>query len=176
MTTRGQLVIKALASNRQIAKRYLSFIQKDYFETTDDRLIFTAVKSFIDTYAGMPSKDAIELAIEDLPNISDSRLPELVKHLDTIWKIDAGSNIEYLNATIEEFVKDRALFNAIMEASSIYGGEIDKPKEAIHTVVADALSIAFDNYARIPFKPRVSTTPKRTSTARSLGADLRWRF
>jgi len=67
-----------------------------------------------------------------------------------------------------------------MEAGSIYGGEIDKPKEAIHTVVADALSITFDNSigedmdnfverfdryndtsARIPFKLGVLNTMTR---------------
>lgn len=32
-----------------------------------------------------------------------------------------------------------------MEAGAIYGGESEKPKSSIATVVADALSITFDN-------------------------------
>ena len=47
-TTTGQLVIKALTSHRQLAKRLLPFVKADYIESYEDRILFETAKTFIE--------------------------------------------------------------------------------------------------------------------------------
>lgn len=144
MKTTSQLVIKALVTHRQLAKRLLPFIKSSYFKTYEDRLIFETVKNFIENYGSLPSKDALELVISKRRDISDEQFQTIIERLKLIWEINPTNNLEWLTGVIEEYCREQALFNAISEAAAIISGETKKSIETLPSLLSEALAISFD--------------------------------
>lgn len=172
MATKGQLILKALIHHRQITKRYLSFIQERYFESPEEKAIFRAFETFVKRYGTMPTKEALEIEIEQRDDLNDKFHKDVQQEIETVWNINPGNNIEYLQNTIEEFCKDRALYLAIMESANIYDGSVPKPKNAIQSVITEALSITFDNSIGMGLEDYESVFDQLVDTSKRVEFDL----
>lgn len=143
-TSHAAIVLKGLVSNKPISLKLLPFVQRQYFDRTEDRYIFDAIEKFIVTYSALPSKEAILLDVENRRDIAEEYEEDVFNRLEEIWDTNVSSSSEWLDDTIKEFVRDRALRLAVLESASIVSGETDKPKAMVASLITEALAINFD--------------------------------
>ena len=139
-TTLGQLL-----SNEEYARKVMPHMKMDYFSDRTERTVFEEIQKFVERYNALPTKDALEIEIDtrrDLNEDDIKRVLTVVKELS----VDNDVNADWLVETTEKFIKDKAVYNAIVEGISIIDGK-DKNRgaDAIPSILTDALAVGFDN-------------------------------
>ena len=139
-TTLGQLL-----SNEEYARKVMPHMKMDYFSDRTERTVFEEIQKFVERYNALPTKDALEIEIDtrrDLNEDDIKRVLTVVKELS----VDNDVNSDWLVETTEKFIKDKAVYNAIVEGISIIDGK-DKNRgaDAIPSILTDALAVGFDN-------------------------------
>ena len=139
-TTLGQLL-----SNEDYARKVMPHMKMDYFSDRTERTVFEEIQKFVERYNALPTKDTLEIEIDtrrDLNEDDIKRVLTVVKELS----VDNDVNSDWLVETTEKFIKDKAVYNAIVEGISIIDGK-DKNRgaDAIPSILTDALAVGFDN-------------------------------
>ena len=139
-TTLGQLL-----SNEEYARKVMPHMKMDYFSDRTERTVFEEIQKFVERYNALPTKDTLEIEIDtrrDLNEDDIKRVLTVVKELS----VDNDVNSDWLVETTEKFIKDKAVYNAIVEGISIIDGK-DKNRgaDAIPSILTDALAVGFDN-------------------------------
>ena len=139
-TTLGQLL-----SNEDYARKVMPHMKMDYFSDRTERTVFEEIQKFVERYNALPTKDTLEIEIDtrrDLNEDDIKRVLTVVKELS----VDNDVNADWLVETTEKFIKDKAVYNAIVEGISIIDGK-DKNRgaDAIPSILTDALAVGFDN-------------------------------
>ena len=120
-------------------------MKMDYFSDRTERTVFEEIQKFVERYNALPTKDTLEIEIDtrrDLNEDDIKRVLTVVKELS----VDNDVNSDWLVETTEKFIKDKAVYNAIVEGISIIDGK-DKNRgaDAIPSILTDALAVGFDN-------------------------------
>ena len=139
-TTLGQLL-----TNEEYARKVMPHMKMDYFSDRTERTVFEEIQKFVERYNALPTKDTLEIEIDtrrDLNEDDIKRVLTVVKELS----VDNDVNADWLVETTEKFIKDKAVYNAIVEGISIIDGK-DKNRgaDAIPSILTDALAVGFDN-------------------------------
>ena len=114
------------------------------FRSRKESTIYTIIGKFFDQYNKPASKEIVLIELGNVKGISDK---ELVDCLDYVQQLDhVESNSDWLIDETEKFCKSRAVYNAILESIKIIDGKDQKnTQDAIPSILADALSVSFDN-------------------------------
>ena len=139
-TTLGQLL-----TNEEYARKVMPHMKMDYFSDRTERTVFEEIQKFVERYNALPTMDTLEIEIDtrrDLNEDDIKRVLTVVKELS----VDNDVNSDWLVETTEKFIKDKAVYNAIVEGISIIDGK-DKNRgaDAIPSILTDALAVGFDN-------------------------------
>lgn len=144
MTNIEQIVISNLITNEKFCRKVIPFIKDEYFEEIVNKEIFSACKSYINKYTKLPSKDALEIFLENSSTISDELYHETI---ESIQNIEPDENqLEWLVDETENWCKERSLFIALSESIEIAQGNSSRlTTTAIPQILNDALAVNFDN-------------------------------
>jgi len=133
-----------LVNNEEYARKVLPFIKVDYFADRVDRTIYEEISKFVDKYNKIPTQTSLEIEVQyrkDLNGDDFAKVIEVIKSLEPT-KVD----FDWLVDTTEQFCKDRAVYNAIVEGISIIDGkDKNRDADAIPSILTDALAVGFDN-------------------------------
>ena len=133
-----------LLHNEEYSRKVLPFIKPEYFDVREERIIFDEIQKFVDKYNKIPTQTSLEIEVgtrKDLNDVEHKKIVEIIKTLkkETI-------DFDWLVDTTEKFVKDKAIYNAIVEGVGIIDGKSkDKTPEAIPHILTEALAVSFDN-------------------------------
>ena len=136
-------ILKHLVHNDEYTRKVLPFLKEEYFSNDGERVIFNIIDDYVKKYNSNPSLDAIAI------NLLDIKLNEVQKEdIDIILndiKDPHDENFEWLIDSTEQFCKEKALWNGIMDSVAILE-EKDKnrSKESIPQILQDALAVCFD--------------------------------
>ena len=138
-------IISNLFFNEDFTRKALPFIQPEYFNNADERILFTEIFKFVDTYKNLPTKDTILIELNNRKDIND----EQVKNIKQL--VSSASNeevdLQWLLDTTEKWCKDRAVHNAVLSGIKILDKKDTKrTPEAIPSILSDALAVSFDNH------------------------------
>lgn len=139
------LILGSLLNNENYARKVLPFLEEEYFETFESKLIYRSLNDYVKKYNTIPSKDALRFSIEESRSISEEQFKTVT---DTIVGLsyDDKNDENWLVDETEKFCQDRALYNAIRKSIGVIdnnNSEIDKG--AIPKILQDALGVSFDN-------------------------------
>ncbi len=145
MTTIEQTILANLIHNEQYTRKVLPFIKGDYFSDRTERTVFEEIQKFVDKYNDLPNQNALEVELDSRKDLNEDdykRVISVVKELES----DDNANFEWLVETTEDFCKDKAVYNAIVDGIAIIDGK-DKKRgvDALPTILTDALAVGFDN-------------------------------
>ena len=145
MQTIERTTLSELVGNEQYARKVLPFIRGEYFSDRTERIVFEEIQKFVERYNALPTKSTLELEIDSRRDLNEDdirRVLDVVKEL----KNDKDVNFDWLVDTTEQFCKDKAVYNAIVEGIQIIDGK-DKERgpDAIPSILTDALAVGFDN-------------------------------
>lgn len=138
------LLINNLITNEEFTKKTIAYIKPEYFEDHVNRYLFNEINTYVNKYANLPSKEALAVIV------SESKLTEddYNRAVTVVSQIDVDTtDLKWLVDKSEEWAKERAVYNGIMEAIAIVNGDnkvLDK--HAIPNILQQALAVSFDSY------------------------------
>jgi replicative DNA helicase len=145
----SEIILSSLFKDKSYAKKVLPHIKEEYFESLVKKKIFSQIKKYIITYKDLPSIDSLKYEITKDQTLSEDLFNSINETIDELSQYKSKNNIDWIVDKTEEWCKDRALHNAILESVQII--EEKKPTGSIPELVRKALQVEFDSSVGINF-------------------------
>ena len=130
--------------NEDYSRKVIPFIKEEYFTDKNDKVIFQEILKFIQKYNKTPTTTSIAIEIDNRKDLSESQFKEIKETILSFEKEDV--DINWLCDTTENWCKEKAIYNAIVDGISIIEGRDKNHKpDALPTLLTDALAVSFDN-------------------------------
>jgi len=144
METIEFLILRNLLHNEEYIRKVIPFIKADYFEDNNQKVVFEEILKFVTEYNQPATKEVLCIEIEKRTDINESTFKEITHLLSNLEDIVVEFN--WLVDTTEKWCRDRAIYLALMESIHIADGKNDdKNRDAIPSILSDALAVSFDN-------------------------------
>ena len=145
MISGPKLVLQNLLFNQEYTARVLPFLQEDYFETQEEKVLFKNIRTYVEKFQSLPTYETIQITIESDTKVNETVEKNISKLLSDI-KVYNEQSLDWLIEYTEKFCQDRALYNAITKSVEIYSGdEKTLDRGIIPDLMKDALSITFQS-------------------------------
>ena len=139
------LILRNLIYNEEYTRKVIPFIKDEYFEDQNQKIIFQEISSFIQEYNKLATKEILSIEVEKRNDINDSNFKEVVDIISSLE--DEVGEIDWLIDSTEKWCRDRAIYLALMESIQLADGKDEsKGRDAIPSILSDALSVSFDNH------------------------------
>ena len=139
------LILKNLLHNEKYLRKALPFIKAEYFQDSNQKIVFEEISSFVGEYNDLPTKEILTIEVEKRNDINEDSFKE-VTHLIGCLD-DSPVEFEWLIDTTEKWCRDRAIYLALLDSIAIADGKDEKKNpEAIPSILSDALAVSFDNH------------------------------
>ena len=138
-------IISNLFFNEDFTRKALPFIQSEYFSNAEEKTLFDEITKFVENYKNLPTKDTILIELNNRKDLNEDQLKNLRQLVSNAS--DEQVDLQWLLDTTEKWCKDRAVHNAVLSGIKILDNKDQKrTPEAIPGILADALSVSFDNH------------------------------
>jgi len=137
-------ILRNLVFNEDYSRKVIPFIQPDYFEQKSEKVIFEEVVQFIVKYGSAITVEALNIEVENRTDLTEDQIKE-IREINSSLN-DFPVDKQWLLDTTEKWCRDRAIYLALMESIHIAdGNNKDKNRDAIPSILSDALAVSFDN-------------------------------
>ena len=138
-------VLAQLVSNEEYTRKVLPFLKGDYFSDKSERIVFEEITKFVEKYNKIPTKTSLEIEVQSRKDLNEADFKSVISLVKSLQK-DENVNFQWLVDTTEDFCKDKAIYNAIVEGIQIIDGtDKNRGPDAIPSILSDALAVGFDN-------------------------------
>ena len=138
-------VLRNLIYNEEFSRKVIPFIQPDYFEQRSERVVFEEITKFIVKYGSAITIEALNIETDNRTDLTEAEVKE-VRDINNSLE-DKPADYQWLMDTTEKWCRDRAIYLALMESIALADGQDDaKGRDAIPTILSDALAVSFDNH------------------------------
>jgi len=137
-------ILSSLIHNEEYARKVVPFIKDEYFGDNDTKVLFQEIRKYIDQYNGLPTKEALQISINERDDLNEERYKNISESIDDMG-YDNDTELDWLLDKTEKFCQDKAVYNAVRKSILVLDGK-DKEydKGAIPQLLSDALGVAFD--------------------------------
>ena len=137
-------ILRNLIFNEDYARKVIPFIQPEYFEKRTEKIFFEETVKFIVKYGSSITTEALNIEIENRRDLTETENKEIVELFSKLN--NDAVDMQWILDTTEKWCRDRAIYIALMESIHIADGKNDKKdRDAIPSILSDALAISFDN-------------------------------
>jgi replicative DNA helicase len=140
------LILRTLLHDEEYSRKVLPFLKPEYFTERDERVIYDCISTFYTKYNKQPTVESLLIDLSKRDNLSETEfktIKDIIKSFKTHDKLET----QWLLDNTEEFCKEKALYNGIMESIQIIDGKSkDKTKTAIPSILSTALAVSFDTH------------------------------
>ena len=138
-------ILRNLIHEEEYIRKVIPFIEPDYFDNHQERVIFEEITQFIVKYDKPATQEILQIEIENRSDINDTEFKEISELISSLHI--QVVNFEWLIDITEKWCKDRAIYLALMSSIKIADGQDEKKnRDAIPTILSDALAVSFDNH------------------------------
>ena len=138
-----KVILRNLVYNEEYLRKVLPFIEPDYFNDRNERVVFEHITKYAAEYNSLITKEVLQIEIEDRRDITQDEVKNIYETINELEDIEC--DFEWLSDTTEKWCRDRAIYLALMESIKIADGQDDKKnRDAIPTILSDALSVSFN--------------------------------
>ena len=141
-----QIVMNCLFSDDGFVRKAMPYIEREYFQTESNKIVFDMMKVHIEKYNELPSRESLLVSLDDV-NVSENIYKEILdfieylnknkdEHKNSLWQLDAT----------EKWCKDRALYNAVMKSINIINEDSSSEKGNMPKILQEALAVSFDTH------------------------------
>ena len=137
------LILRNLLYNEEYVRKVVPFIKAEYFEDFNQKVVFEEILNFVEEYNTPATKEVLCIETEKRQDINDSSFQEITKLISSLD--NTPSEFDWLVDTTERWCQERAIYLALMESIQLADGKDEsKGRDAIPTILSDALSVSFD--------------------------------
>jgi len=145
LATIEKIILSNLINNEEYSRKVLPFLKSEYFQSRKDRIVFRMVMDYIIKYNSSPTKESLIISLSERDDMTQDEHDECESVIEEVSDIDTEHDSNWLTDKTEAFCKDKAIYNAILDSIHILDGkDKNKSKNAIPTILSDALSVSFD--------------------------------
>ena len=137
------IILSALYSNEDYVRRTLPYLEKDYFTSEPNKVIFELIRSHVEKYNTTPTKDSLMISLDDV-SLSENNFKESHALIESLKETDDKQTDWQVDHT-ERWCQERALYNAVMKSISILNDHEDQ-KGDLPKLLQDALAVSFDTH------------------------------
>lgn len=138
-------ILTSLIFNEEYARKVVPFLKDEYFTDSDHKLIYQEIKTYIDKYNRLPTKEALQISIDERSDLNEERYKTVLHNINSM-QYDINTELTWLLDKTEKFCQDKAIYNAVRKSILVLDGkdkELDKG--SIPQLLADALGVGFDS-------------------------------
>ena len=138
------LILRNFLHNEQFTRKVLPFIKAEYFEDASQKVVFEEILNFVQKYNQLATKEILYIEVEKRKDINEDSFKQIVHLIECLDNVPV--EFDWLVDTAEKWCRDRAIYLALMESIHIADGKDEKKnRDAIPTILQEALSVGFDN-------------------------------
>ena len=138
-------ILQNLIYNEEYSRKVIPFIEPDYFENKSERVTFEQIAEFIVKYGSAITIEALNIEVDNRTDLTETEVKE-IRELNG-FLTNTPVDYQWLMDTTEKWCRDRAIYLALMESISLADGQDDaKGRDAIPSILSDALAVSFDNH------------------------------
>ena len=138
-----KVILRNLVYNEEYLRKVIPFIEPDYFNDKNERVVFEHITKYVAEYNSLITKEVLLIEIEDRRDITQEEVKNINGTINELEDIEC--DLEWLSDTTEKWCRDRAIYLALMESIKIADGQDEKQnRDAIPTILSDALSVSFN--------------------------------
>ena len=146
-----QKILKHLILDEEYTRKTLPFIKGEYFQESSEKLLFDEIQNYVNKYNSMPTQEALVIEIDKRVNLTDDQHKKTVALVKQITIDPEVSDTKWLIDATEDFCQEKAIYNGIMQSIQILDDKNKNNAEkldkgSIPKILADALSVSFDNH------------------------------
>jgi len=146
-----QKILKHLILDEEYTRKTLPFIKGEYFQESSEKLLFSEIESYVNKYNTMPTQEALIIEIDKRVNLTDDQHKKTIALVKQITIDPEVSDTKWLIDATEDFCQEKAIYNGIMQSIQILDDKNKNNTEkldkgSIPKILADALSVSFDNH------------------------------
>ena len=139
------LILRNLLHNEEYLRKVVPFLKSEYFEDEKQKIVYQEIASFVEEYNELTTKEVLCIEIEKRKDITDSMFKDIAFLIDELD--NSPADLQWLLDTTEKWCRDRAIYLALIESISLADGKDDtKGRDAIPSILSDALAVSFDNH------------------------------
>ena len=139
-----QTILKNLIQNDEFIRKTLPFIKEEFFQERQEQFLFREIKEYFMKYSASPTSEALLITIDEKDNIDSQLMGDISNLLKVVGDDTEKTPYDWLLDTSEEWCKDRAIYNGVMDSIEIIRDE-SRSKGDIPEILKDALSTSFDS-------------------------------
>ena len=139
------LILRNLLYNEEYLRKVVPFLKSEYFEDEKQKIVYQEISNFVEQYNELTTKEVLCIEIEKRKDITDSMFKDITDFVGELH--DSPTDLQWLLDTTEKWCRDRAIYLALIESISLADGKDDaKGRDAIPSILSDALAVSFDNH------------------------------
>jgi replicative DNA helicase len=139
------LILRNLLYNEEYIRKIIPFLKSEYFEDTNQKIVFEEILSFVQEYNQPATKEVLCIEVEKRKDINDTSFNEIIQLISSLD--DVPAEFDWLVNTTEKWCRDRAIYLALMESIHIADGKDEKKnRDSIPSILSDALAVSFDTH------------------------------
>ena len=140
-----KIILKNLIKNESYSSKVLPFLKEEYFSSKAEKIVFHCIQDFVAKYQAIPTKDALDLVLNEMKGISEEEYRSSGKIISDIFSNNDREDLQWVTDHTEKFCKDKALHLAILNSINILDGKDNSLTEtAIPEILSNALAVSFD--------------------------------
>jgi replicative DNA helicase len=140
-----QKILTNLIHDEQYCRKVVPFIKKEYFADKKDLVVASEIIKFFNKYNKTATKEILQIEVQNRKDLTDKELADVIQFIGSLE--NQPVNQDWMLENTEKFCKDRAVYNAILNSISIIDGrDKEHTKDAIPTILSDALAVSFDSH------------------------------
>jgi len=138
-------ILRNLISCEDFYRKVVPFLKAEYFEDMSDRVIFEEISDFSGKYDKMPTSEIIILQLQQRNDLNEETYQASVKQVKEFT--DEPVDTQWLQDRSEKWCQERAIYNALLQSIKIAdGGDKEISRDAIPSILQEALAVSFDEY------------------------------
>lgn len=138
-------ILSGLVYNEEYARKVTPFLKDEYFDNNSQKIVFKEILNYIEKYNGLPTKEALRIAIDEKDNLNEEQYKEVSNTISNL-NYEDKTDLDWIVDKTEKFCQDKAIYNAVRESILVLDGQHKSlDKGSIPKMLSDALSVSFDN-------------------------------
>lgn len=144
MNSIEQIILNNLIKDETYTRKVIPFLKSEYFHDRSERYVFETIQNYIMKYNGLPSKEALFIILDKNRSSTDEEIKKISESIEEIYKNSSPMDLDWLVSETENFCKEKAVYNAVMESINIIDGKSNEGRGAIPDILSKALAVSFD--------------------------------
>ena len=111
------LILRNFLYNEKYTRKVIPFVKSDYFEDSNQKIVFEEIFNFVTQYNQLPTKEVLCIEVEKRKDINEDSFKQIIHLIECLD--DVPTEFDWLVDTTEKWCRDRAIYLALMESIHI---------------------------------------------------------